>query len=244
VRRGSGALLPLASLFAAACASAATPRLEIPRCTDSVVVDGILDEPCHRQAPTLERFVVAREPGRAAPATKAWLSWSEERLVLAFECEDADLVAAPESGREHDVDGQDRVELFLWSGRADDSYACIEVGARGAVHDYRARFYRRFDDAWKPAGFDHAVTITATGYRVEASLSRAALAELGFDLAPGATFRAGLFRADFRSGAPDSPTWITWIDAGLPQPDFHVAESFGEVVLAGGIRSAPQSGLR
>jgi hypothetical protein len=41
-----------------------------------------------------------------------------------------------------------------------------------------------------------------------------------------------LFRADFRSGAPQDPTWICWVDANGPQPDFHVAASFGEAILS------------
>lgn len=219
-----------------ACAATPPALLEIERVDDAIVIDGRLDEACYRRAPErggfpLDRFVVAGAPDRTPPPTRAWLFWSEERLVLAFDCEDADVVAQPESGREHDVDAQDRVELFLWSGRSDDAYACIEIGARGALHDYRARFHRRFDDSWQASGLEHAVTSSANGYRVEASLPRALLMELGFPLAAGTTIRAGLFRADFRSGAPDDPAWITWIDARLAAPDFHVPASFGTVRL-------------
>ena len=56
--------------------------------------------------------------------------------------------------------------------------------------------------------------------------------ELGFDLKPGLRIRVGLFRADFSTTrANEEPLWITWVDAAGPKPDFHVAESFGEMVL-------------
>jgi hypothetical protein len=218
------------------CTGAPPHEFGVARLTTPIRVDGRLDEPCYRVvAPAagapLERFVVAGEPGRAPPRTRAWLFWSEAALVVAFDCEDPDVVAQPPSSREHDVDAEDRVELFLWSGRADDSYACLEFGARGAVHDYRARFHRRFDDAWRASGLEAAVATDATGYRVEASLPRSLMDELGFELAAGTRLHVGLFRADFRSGAPDAPTWITWIDAQLAEPDFHVAGSFGTVRL-------------
>ena len=76
------------------------------------------------------------------------------------------------------------------------------------------------------------LVIAPTGYSVEGELSRAALEAIGFKLAPGAFFRLGLFRADFRTGAPKDPTWICWVDAHGPRPDFHVAASFGEITLS------------
>jgi len=213
-------------------ASFASPLLKIPEFRGDLKVDGRLDEVCYRTRPLVKGFVVAGAPNRKAPRTRAWLFWSPERLVFAFDCEDDDIVAAAESRNEMDVDNQDRVELFLWSGREADAYACIEIGARGAVHDYRARFYRQFDSAWSSAGWRYAVSTTAKGYRVEGEISREAMGKLGFHLSPGTRLRAGLFRADFASHKPGlEPTWITWVDARGPKPDFHVAQSFGEVVL-------------
>ena len=207
-------------------------RLEVPRLGGEVVVDGKLDEACYQTQPLVKQFVIAGRPGQRPQKTRAWLFWQPEQLVFAFDCEDVEIIAAPPSAREHDVDDQDRVELFFWSGREADAYGCLEIGALGAVHDYRARFYRRFEDAWSPAGWQHAVTRTARGYQVEATVPRAALAEFGLRLEAGARWRAGLFRADFSSKNPyGNPTWITWVDAKGPEPDFHVTGSFGEIML-------------
>ena len=211
--------------------AAAGSALLVPRLAGDLRVDGNLDEACYRLNPPLTNFVVAGDPATPAPATKAWLFWQPDRLVFAFEATDTNLVAAPKSPREHDVDAQDRVEIFLWSGNPNDTYYCVEVGARGAIHDYSARFYRRFDDAWSPPQMKIAVATTPSGYRVEAELPRAAVESAGFKLRAHASFRCGLFRADFRLNAPDNPTWICWVDARGPKPDFHVAESFGTLTL-------------
>ena len=228
------ALAGMVALSLPGCVSApkpAPPRTRVPRLQDSVVIDGRLSEPCYALPPFLEPFVVAGAPHKTPQPTRTWLFWEPERLVFGFDVIDADIVAAPESGRERDVDPQDRVELFLWSGRTNDAYFCIEIGARGALHDYSARFYRKFDDAWSPAGWRYAVTQTSGGYQVEGELSRAAMERMGFRLAAGERLRAGLFRADFRTGALE-PDWLCWVDARGPQPDFHAAESFGEIIFA------------
>lgn len=209
------------------------PALDVPPLPGAVQIDGKLDEPCYQTPPIVSEFVVAGSPETRPQPTAAWLFWHPERLVFAFAVQDAEIVAAPPSTQERDVDPQDRAEIFLWSGRPDDTYYCIEVGALGAVHDYSARFYREFDDSWTPAGMQVAVTRTGTGYCIEGELPRAALEAAGFALRAGVQFHCGLFRADFHPARPDDPTWICWVDARGREPDFHVAESFGVIRLVG-----------
>ncbi len=210
---------------------AAANVLRVPAVRGAVRVDGLLDEPCYRHAAQVTDFVVAGDPARRPAATSAWLLWNPGGLVFAFDCDDTSLVAAPPTARERDVDPQDRVELFLWSGRDEDDYFCIEISASGAVHDYRARFYRQFDDSWAPGAWRCAVRPRPGGYTVEAMLSRAALEATGFRLHSTERWRAGLFRADFAAGRPDAPDWIAWVDARTPEPDFHVAAAFGTLLL-------------
>ena len=160
------------------------PTWAVPYSQELVVVDGKLDDSFYREHPPVTAFVVASDPRQVPAATQAWVGWSSQRLVWAFACDDATPASAEATDQEKDVDPQDRVELFLWSGKTDDPYYCIEIAAQGAVHDYEARFYRRFDDSWAPRDLQTRVLPTSTGYVVEASLSKDDLAQLGLVLRP------------------------------------------------------------
>lgn len=215
------------------CASLWRPQPEtlvIPYMPETVCVDGVLNEPCYRWQCPFEAFVAAGDAARPVPPTRAWLFWNEEALICAFECEDPTPAWAPPSGDEGDVNPQDRAEIFLWPGESSAVYYCIEAAPLNAVHDYKAGFYRKFDDAWSPEGgwLFHA-QVTPTGYTVEMAIPRAAIEAMRMELRPKQQFRLGLFRADY-DAFDGTPTWITWIDHG-GAPDFHRAKSFGAAVL-------------
>lgn len=202
----------------------------VPCLASSIEVDGKLDDDCYRQHAPLTSFVVAADNARKAPSTKAWLFWNEQCLVCAFECRDSTPAWAAPAANERDVDGQDRAEVFLWTGDSKGPYFCIEAAPGGAVHDYQARFYRKFDDTWAPAGgWAHKALLTPDGYTVEMVIPKSAIEAMGLKLAPGARFKIGLFRADYDK-LNGQPTWIAWIDHGR-EPDFHRADSFGTALL-------------
>jgi hypothetical protein len=205
--------------------------LRVPASNCPITIDGALNEPCYRPSAPVRQFTIAGEPHRRPAATSAWLFWTSERFVFAFDCDDTTPVASLPTAHERDVDPQDRVELFLWSGRETDGYYCLEIAPLGSVHGYRAKFYRQFDDTWTPQGWEFVARRRPGGYCVEAALSRAAVERMGFSLRAGERWRAGLFRADFAAGKPETPDWITWVDARTPQPDFHVAAAFGTITL-------------
>ena len=224
------AVLMTAGFWGTGCQT--LPTLDVQFESGPLRVDGVLDEARYAATPPLESFAVACNPGKPAPSTKAWLFWNDGGLEFAFECVESTPIAKAPSENEQDVDPQDRAELFLWSGDANGTYYCLEIAPLGAVHDYAARFYRKFDNSWSPAGWQCATTSDEHSYRVEASISRAALEQCGFALKPGGRIRAGLFRADFASWDPAvAPDWISWVDARTPQPDFHVAAAFGRLVF-------------
>lgn len=210
------------------------PALEVPRLSGAVEIDGMLDEPCYKTPPLVQGFTIPGDPATKPPETKAWLFWDREKLVLAYECEEPDMVAEPPTGNETDVLPQDRSEIFLWSGEGDGPYYGFEIGAKGAVLDFRSHFPRKVDLAWSPAKpATIVVKPTEKGYNVEAAFPRALLEEMGLKLEAGARWRCGLFRGDFHPpGNKREVDWIAWVDAGLPRPDFHVKESFGTLTLA------------
>jgi hypothetical protein len=205
-----------------------TPSLEIPRLPCDVVIDGKLDETCYTSAPLVGRFVVAGAPESPTSGTRVWLYWNDDRLVFAFDCEDADIVASPPTDNERAAEAQDRVELFFWSGRMEDGYYCFEHAPEGALHDSHTMFYRKVNRRWDAQGYHAAFQRTPKGYTAEGEFPKSLLDSMGFRLRPGEKWRLGLFRADFDGGG--SARWLTWIDRDAP-PDFHVAESFGCVEL-------------
>lgn len=210
----------------------AVKTLKILRLPGEVQIDGVLNEPCYKQHKPLADFCIAADAKNPAPLTRAWVFWREDKLVLAFRCEDDKIVAAPKSDEEMDVDRQDRVELFIWNGRPQDAYLCLELAPRGAVLDYSARFYRRIDTSWNAEGLKVATVITPKGYNTEAELPAAAAREFGIKFAKGSSFRGGLFRGNSTSGEKgENIMWITWVESGKKKPDFHIAESFGRFVL-------------
>lgn len=197
-----------------------------------LTVDGCLEETVYGQEPFTADFKVASMVRVKAPETRAWLWWDQDGLWFAFAARDDGIVAAPLTADEHAVDAQDRVEIFLWP-EASPHYFCIEIAPDDAVHDYAARIYRRFDNAWKPVGAQFAAQRTPGGYAVEGFISVADLRLMGMKTwGIGTHLGVGLFRADFRPGAPEDPIWLTWIDPHLPQADFHVQETFAQVILA------------
>jgi hypothetical protein len=206
--------------------------LDITHLTEPLQVDGRLDEPCYRRVIPVTDFKVASQPGAKASPTQAWLQWNEAGLWFAFAAQDTTLVAAPPTAEEHAVDAQDRVEIFLWP-QSSRKYFCLEIAPDGAVHDYAARIYRRFDDSWTPAGAQLAARSTADGYTVEGLIPAAALHAMGVrSWKPGTRLHLGLYRADFHPEAPDDPIWLTWMEPNLPKPDFHVRVTFAPVSLA------------
>ncbi len=208
------------------------PVLKIPRLQTEVKIDGNLNESCYKKHEPFVDFRIAADPKNRPPLTRAWVFWREDKIVFAYECDDRLVVAEPKSNDEMAVDGQDRVELFLWNGRAKDAYLCLELAPRGAVLDYRARFYRRFETDWDARGLKWAAVITKNGYRVEAELPAETARPFGIEFAKGAAFRAGLFRGNYQTRKKgEEPMWITWVESGTDKPDFHVAPSFGRFVL-------------
>lgn len=194
-------------------------------------VDGILDEAVYQMPFFTDNFTAVCRPAAVPPKTKAWLWWNERGLWFAFAAIDSKIIDGAPSANEHAVDAFDRVELFLWPENS-ARYFCVEIAPSGAVHDYSARYYRHFDDAWHPEGASFAARRTPEGYSVEGFLPFKALRKMGFQRwQQGTVFRLGLFRADFGPGNPADPLWLSWIDPQLPQADFHVSGAFAPTIL-------------
>lgn len=228
-------------MVAAACAlqgaaaeesTQTVPALEIPHLGGPLEIDGKLDEACYKSAPLVDKFIVAGTDGAESSPTRAWLFWNEDRLVFAYDVHDDVVVTSASTGRERDVLPQDRVELFLWSGKDADAYYSIEHAPGGGLIDTKARFSKKVDFEWSAPHYRAAFSITPQGYTAEGEWRREGLESLGFKLKAGEEWRVGLFTADYDSTAPKSEAqWITWVDRPGKPANFHVPDAFGRVVL-------------
>jgi len=207
------------------------PAIEVGYLDETATVDGLLEETKYQMSVFAGNFKAVCKPGIVPPKTKVWLWWNERGLWFAFAANDGQIIDGPPSANEHAVDAFDRVEIFLWPEQS-SRYFCVEIAPSGAVHDYSARYYRHFDDAWHPEGASFAARRTPEGYSVEGFLPTIALHKMGFERwEQGTQFRLGLFRADFCQEMPADPLWLSWIDPQLSQADFHVPGAFAPVIL-------------
>ena len=79
-----------------------------------------------------------------------------------------------------------------------------------------------------------AAVITLEGYSVEGKIPLSSLRSLGLLEDSGKrVLNTAIFRAEFNQ-KPDSTIeehWLSWIDPGVSEPDFHVPASFGKLYL-------------
>jgi chondroitin AC lyase len=167
---------------------------------------------------------------RKTPRTEMCCVCDGERLLFAFQCDDSDLVlrgAVPED--EMTVAQGDRVELFFARDAALKEYYCLEMSPAGTVLDYRASFYRKFDDSWDCRGLVLAAGTHRGGYVVEGSIPLTTLEELCGTNASQGRLLVGAFRAEYShtdSGVPEE-AWISWIHPSVEKPDFHIPSALG-----------------
>lgn len=126
----------------------------------------------------------------------------------------------------------ERVELFFRSNEKMKPYFCLEMDPLGRILDYKASYYRSFDRAWNwPEQLMTKTEIEKDSYSVCGKLSLGVLKELG--VLNNGNVEAGIFRGHCLGlrGKEAKINWISWINPGTEQPDFHVPSAFGRLEL-------------
>jgi hypothetical protein len=220
------------------------------RCLPDAKIDlnGLADDPAWSQAHVEQGFAFPWKQV-AAPATEFRALCDKDSLYFTFRVHDEDIVVLDRLRDKQDVVFEDRAELFFSVDEQMQDYYCLEIDPRGRVYDYRGSYYRRFDPTWSWKGLETKASSLPQGYVVEGRMPLASFEALGFPrLQPGVKIRCGLYRAEFshdRRGQPvpprdskhtggrhlDGPApiedWMSWVDPGTQEPDFHVPASLG-----------------
>lgn len=213
-----------------------------------IVINGLADEPAWSRA-RVEKHFIFPWSNKPAPATEFRALCDDESLYFMFDVKDEDIVVLEKLRDEQDVVLEDRVELLFSRDDRMEDYYCAEIDPRGRVLDYRGVYYRRFDMKWNWAGLEARGATGKHGYVVEGRIPLESLVKLGFPrLRPGVRVRMGLYRAEFShdrsgravvqretihnqgrkmDGPPPIEEWMSWIDPGTEEPDFHVPGSLG-----------------
>jgi len=221
------------------CKAAAVPRPDPPReksyevrCLKEhgIKIDGILSPKEWPEKSWLSDFAYPwrkEEP----PRTRFCYVTDGKFIFFAFECRDQDLVLHGKTPpREEKVAEGDRVEIFFSRDTSLKEYWCVEIGPTGRVLDYKASFYRKFDDSWDLPGLEVEGRTCRKGYVVEGKFPVSALENLtGVSLLEGRAVLAGVFRAEFSHSESSlvEEKWISWIRPACGKPDFHIPSAFG-----------------
>ena len=192
-----------------------------------------LEEVDWTQVEILTEFI---SPWRDAPANTNFKAvWDEDYLYFRFHVVEPNIMVYRDQDHEMEVVRSERVEIFFRKDEALNPYYCLEMDASGRVFDYEAKHYRQFNTAWTwpVGGLEVKANSTTNGYLVTGKIGIQSLNQLG--LIKDQTLEVGLFRGrrtSMEESASDADFhWVSWVDPETEQPDFHVASSFGKLIL-------------
>jgi len=173
-------------------------------------------------------------PWQDAPANTTFRAlWDQENFYFKFDVQEKNILIYRKDDAEQEVVGSERVEIFFRQNDQLNPYYCLEMDAAGRIFDNEVRHYRQYNPQWTwPEGqLQIKAERNHNGYSLSGKITIKSLKELG--LLKENKLQAGLYRGRcLKIGGNDfSFHWISWVDPKTEKPDFHVASSFGELVL-------------
>ena len=236
-------LIIIFTLLLASTAIAELPTYTVFRTTDSVVIDGILDDPDWAAATPAVFSLCDWETDIVDPdRTEAKMLWDDKFLYVAFVCGDKDL-AATYFNTNSNTFRDDCVEVF-WNPNPSGSnaYNMFEINCAGnllsvynnlerSIHERASRLIPPHI-AQTQQGTVNVTADTDTSYIIEMALRFSDYPELSVKPAPdaGDLWRIGLNRWHRGEAAYQSQ----WSPAVVnPKRKFHSYEDFGNVIFSG-----------
>jgi hypothetical protein len=238
----TGIMLALQLFCACAALGQSTgpkPRYVVHRAVAPIVIDGRIEPQEWSQAsPAIEFIFPWDSQTGTKQRTHARLLWDDQYLYVAYECDDADIVALAQ-GHDEFVYRDDTVEIFLNVKPSQTvAYYCLEINALGTIMDYvcvDAQYYmRRFDLEGVKVGIQIDGTLNMRGDKDHGWSVELAIPWKNFEaMAPpphvGTVFTAELNRWD---GIEPNRRLSVWVDPKLDWPHPHAPKQFGELVFA------------
>lgn len=184
--------------------------------------------PDWKEAGVLTRFSYPWEDA-TPPKTSFQAMYDDDNFYFRYEVTDPHMLTYVDTNDKMEVVNSERVEIFFQVDEKLETYYCLEMDPLGRVLDYKAHFYRNmeFDWEWPADALTVETQRTEQGYLLNGSITLESLKNLG--ILKGNKMVAGLYRGHCvkLEGTNADLRWISWIDPKTPEPDFHVASSFG-----------------
>ncbi|MGH7945457.1 MAG: carbohydrate-binding family 9-like protein [Opitutaceae bacterium] len=214
------------------------PVYEIKRVRTKITVDGRIDEAAWKEAGTIAlQFPWEKQTG-AKQKTIARLLWDDANLHVAYECDDADIVA---HHQQHDdpTYEDDAVEIFINPDPKHDNYIGLEMNARAVLFDYLYVYPHVAMKSVDLKGVRLAAHLRGTlnltsdadqGWTLEVAIPLNNFSEFmrGRPVAAGAVWRANVNRWD---GTAPNRRLSVWSDSAMVSPNPHNPKRFGQLVF-------------
>ena len=159
--------------------------------------------------------------------------WDSEKLFFNFTVHDSSIHIVKINDSFASINDSDRVELFFRQDESLNPYYCLEMDTEARLMDFIAYPEKNFDFSWNWPKDDIHIksSVNQDSFIVEGSISIQSLKK--FNLIKGNKIETGIFRAKYSPNKNGffEPTWITWVDPNTETPDFHIASSFGTLIL-------------
>ncbi len=208
-------------------------RYFVRKTTDNIIIDGDIKKKEWEQAIVENNFIFPWQ-NEKSPYTEFRALINSEYFYFIFKTVDSQLVYKAKCNIKTDITEEDRVELFFSLDSKLDKYYFLEIDPLGRVFSSSASYFRKFDLSWECEGLVTFGKITDDGYIVEGAIPLSTLKKLGFNFEnPGDIIMTGIFRAEFSYTEDNGivENWISWVNPGTEQVDFHIPEAFGYMVI-------------
>jgi hypothetical protein len=214
------------------------PTYEVSRARIAPRIDGHLDDAAWQAAkPVMFVFPWAGQTGKKQK-TVARLTWDNDNLYVAYECDDSDITAVhtqPDDPTYKD----DAVEIFIAPPGVKNLYLGLEMNARAVLYDYLYPFPQRLIKKYDLRGVQVAVSIKGTlnisgdrdqGWNLEVAIPWRAFSDLADNPVPriGDRWIANMNRWD---GTEPNRRLSQWSDSGMLKPNPHYPDRFGQLLF-------------